>query len=86
MLTIEDVDLLAVAMHLRDRFGNTLDQGYLDGRTLLRDAVADHLRCSSYEAEKLVDTMEAQGYLIFPQLDDMTHSRRAANWHILDHD
>jgi len=86
MLAIEEVDLLAVAMHLRDRFGTPLDQGYLDGRTLLRDGVAEHLRCSTYEAEQIVDTLESRGFLIFPQLDDMTHSRRAANWHILDHD
>jgi hypothetical protein len=86
MLAIEDVDLLSLAQALRERFGNTLDEGYLSGRTVLRDAVATQLGCSSLEAEDLVDTMESCGYMIFPRMSDASHSRRAGRWSILDHD
>lgn len=86
MLAVEEIDLLALAQGLRDRFGPTLDQGYLTGRTIMRDAVAQQLGCSVYDAEQLVDTMEARGYLRFPEMDDATHSRRQSRWLILDHD
>jgi hypothetical protein len=82
MLTTEEVDLATVVEALERRFGATLEQDYLDGRTVLRDAVADHLACSILEAEALVDTLEAQGYLKFPKLQDETHSRRAVRWRI----
>jgi hypothetical protein len=85
MISVEEIDLFALARLLRERFGDTLDEGYLDGRTVLRDAIAAHLRCSDLEAEELVDTMEANGYLHFPQLEDSTHSRRVSIWTILDH-
>jgi hypothetical protein len=36
--------------------------GYLDGRTALRDAVVEELRCSELEAEEIVDTLVARGF------------------------
>ncbi len=82
MFSVEDVDLCSLAMLLERSFGAELDEGYLDGRTTLRDAVASALGCSSLEAEELVDTLEARGYVRFPRLPDDTHSRRAQRWTI----
>jgi hypothetical protein len=47
---------------LRARFGGAAPAGYLDGRTALRDAVAERLECSTLEAEEIVDTLVAQGF------------------------
>jgi hypothetical protein len=82
---IDDLDLQSLARALVERLGRYLDQGYLDGRTVLRDAVRAHLACSALEAEELVDTLEANGYLRFPELPDETHSRRESRWEILPH-
>ena len=82
MLTIDDIDLRALAYALRERIGPTLEENYLDGRTLLRDAVTGILDCSLYQAEELVDTLEAQEYLHFPRLGDETHSLALAQWEI----
>jgi hypothetical protein len=62
---LDDVDLAALARTLRELFATAPPAGYLEGRTALRDAVALHLSCSMVEAEELVDTLEAQGYLHF---------------------
>lgn len=83
MATLSEVDLAAVAGALHSRFGDTLEHDYLDGRTVLRDAVRAYLDCSTLEAEALVDTLEAQGYLRFPRFDDATHPRRMIRWRIV---
>ena len=62
---LDDVDLAALARTLGELFAGALPGGYLEGRTALRDAVAAHLSCSMFEAEELVDTLEAQGYVHF---------------------
>ncbi len=77
---IDQIDLLALCGALLARFGETLEENYLDGRTILRDAVADILRCSELEAEELVDTLEAMRYLRFPTLSDETHPVRSLRW------
>lgn len=81
-MTLDDIDLPSIVAELRRRFGDVLTEGYLDGRTTLRDAVMSHLGCSSLEAESLVDTMETSGYLDFPRFADATHSQRAAHWRL----
>jgi hypothetical protein len=62
-LVIEDVDLAELTMALRARFGGASPAGYLDGRTVLRDAVAEQLGCSTLEAEEIVDTLVARGFV-----------------------
>ena len=62
-LSVEDVDLAELLGALRVRFANARPIGYLDGRTVLRDAVVDELGCSDLEAEELVDTLVARGFV-----------------------
>jgi hypothetical protein len=82
VFSVEEVDLAALARALAARFGRVLAQGYLHGRTVLRDAVAAQLGCSLLEAEALVDTLEAAGYLRYPRAADATHPRPVARWEI----
>lgn len=85
MLNVEEIDLAALAHKLRERLGGHLCDDYLDGRTVIRDAVAEALACSALEAEELTDTLEAGGYLRFPRFPDDTHSGRALiEWRIVD--
>jgi hypothetical protein len=62
-LSVEDVDLAELTGTLRTRFGGSGPVGYLDGRTVLRDAVAEELVCSTLEAEEIVDTLVARGFV-----------------------
>jgi hypothetical protein len=39
--------------------------GSLAGRTAFRDAVVEVLRCSELEAELIVDTLVARGFLVW---------------------
>lgn len=82
-MDLEQIDLAGVARTLRERFGGgALEEDYLDGRTLIRDAITDSLGCSELEAEEIVDTMEAREYLRFPRFADDTHPSRPFRWHI----
>lgn len=65
MLEPETIDLAQVAEELRRFFWESPPVGYLRGRTAFRDAIVQRLGCSEVVAEDLVDTLEAQGYLIF---------------------
>ena len=65
MSDIEQTDLAGLARHLRDAFRGIAIEGFVVGRTRLRDATAEHLRCSQAEAERLVETMIARGLLAF---------------------
>ena len=62
----ESIDLLALCQRLR-RHDATLAriEGYLEGKTLLRDRLVALLSCSELEAERLTDTLEARGFLRF---------------------
>ncbi len=62
-LNIEEVDLAELTESLRRRFAGAAPIGYLDGRTALRDAVAAELGCSELEAEDIVDTLVARGFV-----------------------
>jgi hypothetical protein len=83
-LAIENVDLAALATCVQRRFGRHLYASYLRGKTLMRDAVVEELRCSAYEAEELVETLELQGYVRFPQLADHTHALTRDTWVITE--
>lgn len=64
-LRAEDVDLAELAEGLSDVVAANPPEGYLEGRTVLRDLVEAKLRCSDLEAEELVDTLESCGFLRF---------------------
>ena len=80
MQALDEIDLVVLCRGLRQRFGETLEEDYLDGRRVLRDAVAEELGCSALEAEELVDTLEAMGLLRFPRLADDTHPSQITRW------
>jgi hypothetical protein len=81
-LSVEEIDLAALSAAVRRRLGPTLEASYLRGRTAIRDAITDALRCSEYQAEDLVDTLELQGFVRFPHLPDDTHPSGRRYWHI----
>jgi hypothetical protein len=62
-LAVEEIDLAQLTRSLRGRLAGAAPTGYLDGRTALRDAVADELACSELEAEEIVDTLVARGFV-----------------------
>jgi hypothetical protein len=62
-LTVEEVDLAELTESLRERFVGARPVGYLEGRTVLRDAAAAQLGCSELEAESLIDTLVARGFI-----------------------
>ena len=81
-VSIEDIDLASLANVLYAQHGGRLEASYLRGKTVLRDALVVHLRCSDAEAESLVDTLELQGFIRFPHLVDDTHPSGRRFWHI----
>jgi hypothetical protein len=82
-IDVESIDLEELADSLKRRFGARFSASYLEGKSLLRDAVEDELRCSDYEAEQLVETLESQGHLRFPHLPDDTHPANEEEWEIV---
>lgn len=68
-LNPEEVDLAVVARALRSACGPIVE-GSIVGRTLLRDEVARYLECSQLEAEHIVDTMIARGFVAESRKDD----------------
>jgi hypothetical protein len=81
-LCVDDVDLERLTGVLRARVGASLEASYLRGKTILRDAVEDELGCSDEIAERLVETLELQGFVRFPVLDDETHPRDRQIWQV----
>lgn len=61
-LDVEAIDLSAVAGTLRMRLSEAIPDA-LEGRTLMRDVVAEHLGASLLEAEEIVDTLVARGFV-----------------------
>ena len=62
-IDVENVDLAELASFLEQRCAGVELEGYVVGRTTLRDAVAERLDCSQLVAESIVDTMVARGIL-----------------------
>lgn len=83
--SLEQLDLAQLAIALRRRFGRHLVTSYLNGKTLMRDALEELLSCSDSMAEELVETLELQGYLRFPHLADDTHPATRQSWIIDTH-
>lgn len=77
----EDIDLRELAGTLKQRLSEGPPLGYLRGKALMRDVLAQERGLSSLEAEELVDTLELNGFLHF--LGDPTERSVAdAPWDI----
>jgi len=77
-MDFEQIDLAALAATLEHRLrGRPLD-GFVRGRTELRDAAAERLGCSLLEAETLVELLVGRGFLRF--LGDATSAEGAGRW------
>jgi hypothetical protein len=59
------VDLRRVAERLHGLFLHQPPVGYLDGKTAMRNALEDSFQLSELDAEELVDTLEARGFVKF---------------------
>jgi hypothetical protein len=59
----ESVDLADLARQLARVVPPDARSGSLRGRTIFRDATVTLLHCSELEAEQLVDTLVARGFL-----------------------
>ncbi len=65
----ESIDLEDIVQALRQAFGARIE-GEVVGRTRLRDAVVDKLHCSELEAEQIVDTLIARGFVVRREAPD----------------
>jgi hypothetical protein len=65
----EAVDLASTANALKETLGPSV-AGSVVGRTRVRDEVVRRLGCSELEAEQVVDTMVARGFLIQSRTPD----------------
>lgn len=77
----ESIDLRSVAQSLADVFRHHPPQGYLRGRTLMRDHLERALGYSALDAEELIDTLEARGFLHFGSSPE-SRSRASTPWTI----
>jgi hypothetical protein len=82
----EGLDLKELAEELAQKLKRAPPQGYLRGKSLMRDVLVHEHRISQLEAEELIDTMELQGYLHF--LGDPTARSHASDttWDIEPHE
>lgn len=74
----ESVDLAQLCQRLRRIFDGGAIEGYTDGRTAIRDALMEQMKCSALEAEDLVETMIGRGYLRFD--GDPRHAAEDGCW------
>ncbi|MBI3184743.1 MAG: hypothetical protein HYZ28_21615 [Myxococcales bacterium] len=80
----EDIDLKQLAEELREKLPPGEPVGYLRGKSAMRDLLVHEHAYSDLEAEELVDTLEAQGFLHF--LGDPTERSHAeSHWDIEPH-
>jgi hypothetical protein len=84
-VNIEDIDLEEVARLIQRHIpAGEPPVGYLRGRSYFRDVLVYALRCSDFEAEQLVDTLEMNGYLHFTG-DPSERSVADSRWEIVPH-
>jgi len=80
----DDLDLRQLTSDLKHMLAPGEPVGYLRGKALMRDMLVDTKGFSEYEAEELIDTLEARGFLRF--LGDPTERSVAdAHWEISPH-
>lgn len=63
-MRLQEIDLASLAISIRAELSLPAI-GYLYGKTELRDATVRLLGCSLLEAEQLVDTMVARGFVSY---------------------
>ncbi|MBZ4336581.1 hypothetical protein NR800_15420 [Corallococcus interemptor] len=82
----DDLDLRQLTAQLKARLGPGEPVGYLRGKSLMRDLLLDMRdnRFSELEAEELVDTLEARGFVRFLG-DPAERSVADAPWDISPH-
>ncbi|HYG67398.1 MAG TPA: hypothetical protein VD838_07050 [Anaeromyxobacteraceae bacterium] len=84
-MDLEDIDLSELAERIRRHIPPTEPPvGYLRGRSYFRDVIAHELQCSDVDAERLVDTLENNGYLRF-EGDPSQRSRAESRWVVTSH-
>ncbi len=80
-LHIEEIDLADLSRLIVNNLGGSSTEGFIVGRTLIRDAVFSVLECSELEAEQLVDTLISRGFVRF-EADDTSGGGHGL-WHIV---
>ncbi len=84
-MAIDGFDLAEVADLIRRHIqANEPPVGYLRGRNYFRDVLTHELGCSDIDAEDLVDTLEANGYLHF-EGDPARRSQAESRWRVDPH-
>lgn len=72
------LDHRALAKHLSRLFHEHPPMEFLDGKTVIRDAVMDRLGCSAYRAEEIVDELISHGLLHYEGEPDRAPRERGA--------
>jgi hypothetical protein len=80
-LHIEEIDLADLSRLIVNNLGASSTEGFIVGRTLIRDAVFSVLECSELEAEQLVDTLISRGFVRF-EADDAGAGGHGL-WHVV---
>lgn len=77
----EEIDLAELRSRLAERFGSAKPAGYVEGKGQLRAAVRALVGCSDLEAEQLVDTLEARGFIRYDGDPARELDRLERHWH-----
>lgn len=80
----DDLDLRQLTADLKHLLAPGEPVGYLRGKALMRDMLVETKGFSLYEAEELIDTLEARGFLRFLG-DPSERSIADAHWEISPH-
>ncbi|WP_224367382.1 hypothetical protein [Hyalangium versicolor] len=80
----DDLDLRQLTTDLKTALSHGEPVGYLRGKSLFRDMLVELKGFSELEAEELVDTLEARGFLRFLG-DPAERSVADAPWEITPH-
>jgi hypothetical protein len=78
----EAVDLADVAERLHESLPTDRIPGYLEGKTTIRDMLVPELGCSELEAEQVVDTLIATGFLRFRPSSSAAESETDGEWQV----
>ncbi len=72
VLDVTSVDLLQLTQSLARVLESPIVPGsFLEGKTVLKDATMSVLHCSELEAENVVDTLVARGFVQFSEHPDL---------------
>ncbi|MBN1209584.1 MAG: hypothetical protein JXB05_32340 [Myxococcaceae bacterium] len=80
----DDLDLKQLTADLKEALGPGEPVGYLRGKSLMRNLLVELKGFSELEAEELIDTLEARGFLRFLG-DPAERSVADALWEITPH-